>query len=367
MTNTDFKYTDLPILYSRTATGAITTWRVWTENDTVISEWGQVDGKLQRSQTVATSKNSGKANATNPAQQAILEARALFLKQKRKKYSETLEAAAESEAISPMLAKSFTDRKDKVVWPAFGQVKLDGLRCLSHLVDGKIMLQSRGNKFYTLPHIQKQLENILQPGVVLDGELYTHGISLQTINSYVRGQKPECSVIEYHVYDVVSDKPFSGRLQDLNELATCEGAPSVKVVETVKLDSEEEAVAFQASCVEQGYEGAMIRSAAGLYRYGYRSPDLLKMKTFQDDEFRIVGWQVGKGKFASVPTFKCVTKTGQTFDVTPRGTEEERLEMLKEANQSVGKLLTVKYFMLSPDSAVPLYPVGLNIRDESDL
>ncbi len=355
-----------PILYSRTSKGAINTWRTWTEGAQVFCEWGQLDGKMQISFYVAEGKNPGKKNATSAEEQAVKEAEALVEKQLRKKYSPTLEAAETSEAITPMLAKNFPDHKKKIKWPAYGQVKLDGLRALAHIKDGKVVLQSRGNKFYTLPHIQNQLASILKPGVVLDGELYTHGISLQTINSYVRGQKAECSVIEYHVYDVVSNKPFSGRLNDLNELATCEGAPSVKVVETVKLDSEEETVAYQAQCVQDGYEGAMIRTAAGLYRYGYRSPDLLKMKTFQDNEFEIVGWQVGKGRFASVPTFKCVTKTGQTFDVTPRGTEEERLEMLKEADQSVGKLLTVKYFMLSPD-LVPLYPVGLNIRDESDL
>ncbi len=358
--------TDFPILYSRTSKGAINTWRTWCVGNSVFCEWGALNGKMQISEFVTLGKNIGKSNETTPEEQAVKEAEALVEKQLRKKYSPTLEAAAESEAISPMLAKSFTDRKDKVVWPAFGQVKLDGLRCLSHLVDGKVVLQSRGNKFYTLPHIQNQLESILRPGVVLDGELYTHGISLQTINSYVRGQKPECNVIEYHVYDVVSDKPFSGRLNDLNELATCDGAPSVKVVETVKLNSEEEAIAFQAQCVADGYEGAMIRSAAGLYRYGYRSPDLLKMKTWQTEEFPIMGHKVGKGRFEEVPMIICGLPNGETFDVTPTGTMAERKELLDNIDKHIGSLYTVKFFDYSPYGK-PLYPSGVSLRDESDL
>jgi DNA ligase-1 len=350
-------------LYSRTAKGAVNVWKAWTEGADVVVEWGQLNGALQQSRFTALEKNAGKKNATTADQQAEKEVVALYAKQLRKKYSETLEAAVTSEAIKPMLAKTFEDHKSKVKWPAYGQVKLDGLRAMAYLKDGKVVLHSRGNKFYTLPHIQYQLQSILKPGMILDGELYTHGISLQTINSYVRGQKIECSVINYNVYDVVSDKPFSARLMDLDSLAETN---NVLVVYTAYLESEDQAVEFQSSCVSRGYEGAMIRSAAGLYRYGHRSSDLLKMKTWVDDEFEVVGWQCGKGKFEQVPTFKCKTVSGETFDVTPKGTEQERLQMLTEANLYIGKMMKVKYFDFSPDG-VPLYPVGLGIRDEADM
>jgi DNA ligase-1 len=360
-----------PILYSRTAKGAVNTWKVWTEGSTVVCEWGQVGGKLQISRFECTEKNIGRANETSAEEQAVLEAAAKHTAQLRKKYVETLDKATEETKISPMLAKLWEDHKNKVVYGAYIQPKLDGLRALALLKDGKVVLQSRGNKTYSLPHIERELATILQPGMVLDGELYLHGTSLQTINSWVRGKKPEAVKIQYHLYDMVTDDDFSVRTKKLEEviepnLMSGVPNPGLVLVDTHEVKSEEHVRQLQEHFIAKGYEGAIVRTATGKYRYGYRSPDLLKLKNWLDSEFRIIGFQVGKGKFQNVPTFKCATADGQSFDVTPKGTEEERLQMLKKAEQSIGQLLTVRYFMLSP-SGIPLYPVGGSIRHVDDL
>lgn len=358
--------TTFPILYSRTAKGAVNTWQVNTEGPEVICTWGQVDGKMQKSRFTAEAKNTGKKNATTAEEQAVKEAEALVVKQKRKKYSETLEAAQEDSQIRPMLAKSWEDQKHKIKYPCFTQAKFDGLRMMASLKDGKVALQSRGNKFYTLPHIEEALTKVLRPGMVLDGELYRHGVSLQTINSLVRAPKEESEQIQYWVYDMVTDRDFEHRSNELHALLDEVPLPIV-CVPTYTCDSEAEVNTCHRLCVEGGYEGAMVRSATGKYRYGYRSPDLLKVKSWLDNEYKIVGYQVGKGKFQNVPIFKCVTESGATFDVTPKGTEEERCDMLQRADSLIGQWLTVKYFQLSPDEQVPLYPVGLSIRIAEDM
>jgi DNA ligase-1 len=115
------------------------------------------------------------------------------------------------------------------------------------------------------------------------------------------------------------------------------------------------------SLVAQGYEGAIIRLVNGLYRFGYRSDTLLKFKRFQDEEFLVVAWGVGKGKFENVPIFRCQTADGKEFDVAPEGTEEERQEMLGNAHNIVGKLLTVRFFNWT-DDGVPRFPVGTAVR-----
>jgi DNA ligase-1 len=125
-------------------------------------------------------------------------------------------------------------------------------------------------------------------------------------------------------------------------------------------------IEYQKKFVEAGYEGAIVRNGKGLYREGYRSPDLLKVKTFSDDEFTIVGWKTGKGKFECCPIFRCVTAEGKEFDVTPKGTAEERSEMLRQADEIVGQLMKVKYFAYSPDG-IPLFPVGLSLRFPEDM
>lgn len=367
----------LPPLYSRTSKGAINVWSCWVEGDEVCVRWGQQDGKQQNARFKTEAKNLGRSNATTAEEQAILEAVSKWTAQQRKKYKTSLEDAKTNTDIKPMLAQEWSKQKHKLVWPVFGQKKFDGLRAMTYLKDGRPVLHSRGNKFYNLPHVEQALVSLLKPGMVLDGELYRHGVSLQTINSYVRGQKPEATDIQYHIYDMVSDKPFAGRKEELQRLIDDWAIPSVYtpivLVDTVELQSEEAVIRYQAACVKEGYEGCMVRSASGKYRYGYRSPDLLKVKSWLTEEFTIAAWFRGKGKFENVPTFQCLVDPNKsatednTFDVTPVGTMQERKEMLDNAHNLLGKLLTVKFFGFSPDDHKPLYPTGISIRHEEDM
>jgi DNA ligase 1 len=354
------------ILYSRTATGAVNVWRAWTEGPVIVCEWGQQGGKMQVSRATALAKNEGKRNSTTAEEQALKEVVALYAKQMKKKYSDSLETAGETKRIKPLLAGEWQKHKNKIQYSCHVQPKLDGVRTLGFRVDGKVVLQSRGGDFYDVKHIQDQLESVLGPDDVLDGELYIHGTPLQTITSLVRRPQPGSKSLEYHLYDVVvEDVPWSERYELLYGL-DLKGASHVGRVATLTANSEEEVIEHQKNFIEAGYEGAIVRNGKGLYREGYRSPDLLKVKTFCDDEFTIVGWKTGKGKFESCPIFRCVTAGGKEFDVTPKGTAEERVEMLRQADEIVGQLMKVKYFAYSPDG-IPLFPVGLSLRFPEDM
>ena len=89
---------------------------------------------------------------------------------------------------------------------------------------------------------------------------------------------------------------------------------------------------------------------------GYLTP------TRQDDEYQIVGFQEGEGVEIGCIIWKCVTKEGITFNCRPKGTHEARRELFKNAQQYVGKKLTVRFQELS-DDLVPRFPVGITIRD----
>jgi DNA ligase-1 len=363
------------ILYSRTAKDAVNTWYCYAEGPEVVTVWGQLNGAQQTTRFTCVPKNEGKKNATTAEQQAVKEVAALYKAQLRKKYSESIEENDADESISPMLAKKWEDHKDKLDYSkgVFIQPKLDGLRAIAVLKDGKVVLQSRGNKTYCIPHIEAALEYILKknPGIVLDGELYRHGVSLQTINSWVRGKKVEVRDIEYHIYDMVSEHDFAKRTSDLEKLAEdiCVSGvpnPALVLVETQPCESEEQAVALQAYFVSKGYEGAMVRVGTSKYKTGHRSADLLKIKSWVTEEFPIVGHKVGKGKFESVPMIVCSLPNGGTVDVTPTGTMEQRKELLANIQSYIGMPYTVKYFGLSP-YGVPLYPTGVGVRFPEDM
>jgi DNA ligase-1 len=364
--------TNLKPLYLYTASGALNIWMVRSEGNKVITSWGQVEGKMQTASFDCEPKNVGRSNATTAEEQADKEAQALWSKQLKKKYYLTPDEAIARLNLKPMLAHKWEDHKHKVSYPITVQPKLDGVRCVAYWKRNELVLQSRGGDPYNITHVKDVLKTCLPVGVVLDGELYSHGTSLQTINSLVRRPRyPDTNVIAYCVYDVVcpnQNMVWWDRRNWLDHFLSKAnispyvvwGVPSVSAV------SESDVYNIYKTVVEAGYEGVILREHSGEYKFGYRSQQLLKLKEWQDHEFEIIGWTVGKGKFANVPIYRCKTVDGKEFDVTPKGSDAERRQLLVEAPMSIGKLLKVQYFQLT-DDGVPQFPVGLGIRDESDL
>lgn len=363
----------LPTLYHKGKTGAIHSWKIWTEGADIVTEHGQVDGKKQIARKTAEPKNVGKKNATTGAEQAISEAESMHKYKLDRKYSLT-PAAAKEPVLLPMLAKVFEDRKKDIVYPGYLQPKLDGVRCIARLdAKGNVELISRNGKPYNCPHIIKDLEKlgVLKDGTVLDGELYVHGTGFQTITSWVKKLRPETAKIEYHIYDMPESNGIDvftwaeryielGYLVDLIEKKKI---TSLKIVETIQVKNEIEVYKHQSAFMEQGYEGAIFRNSAGQYQYGYRSNDLLKVKTFNDAEFEIVGFTEGIGKDKGTVIWICKTRKGDVFNVRPAGTYEDRQHHFTKGNDYVGQQLTVKYFGLS-DDGIPRFPVGLGFKED---
>lgn len=108
--------------------------------------------------------------------------------------------------------------------------------------------------------------------------------------------------------------------------------------------------------VEQlGGEGLMLRRATALHRGG-RSSDLLKVKSFHDDEALITGHEAGKGKYQGmVGSLICVNRAGVVFKVGSGLTDSQRVP---SAAPKVGTVITYKYFELTEDK-VPRFPTYL--------
>jgi len=359
----------LPMLYSRTATGAVNTWACWVRGESVIVEWGQQDGTLQLAEFVCKPKNEGRSNATTAKEQARLEAIAKWRKQIKKKYYEKLEEAENGPKLRPMLAKDFKKQK-KVQYPVDVQRKFDGVRCLAYWDGDRVELHSRGGDLYDVEHIRAEIQRFLRPGCMLDGELYVHGLSRQQITSLVKRPQDYSRSITYNVYDFVNlqdNDRWVMRKHLLQEWF--EQAQEVNlqdfIVETQTFEALDEAdiKALHDEFVAEGYEGAIVRLRNGEYRIGYRSPDLLKYKMFDDGEFKLTGYKTGKGKFKEVPIFECTMKNGKTFDVAPRGTTAVRKELLRTAKSLMGKMYTVRYFGFT-DEGLPCFPVGIGVREK---
>lgn len=369
---------ELDVLYHRGSSGAVYSWRVWTEGSDIVTEYGQVDGKKQIARKTAEAKNVGKTNETTVDEQAIAEAKAMWTHKLERRYRRTLAAAKTDEIFLPMLASDFEKRrgqkKEGHTYPADIQPKLNGVRCLAYWDGEELKLLSRGGKDYNIPHVVEALKTVLPLDMVLDGELYSHGESLQTITSWVKKLRANTAKIGYHVYDCVllnaREAQWPERHQALcNFTSTHKTALGnvVNLVETTTVSGEEGILEAYAKAIEQGYEGAVVRMFDGSeYRFGYRSKRLLKFKSFKDDEFKVVAFTTGVGKFEDCPIWVCETKDGKPFRVVCKGDMETRKQMLQEASTYVGQFLTVKYFELT-DDGIPQFPVGIAFRLPEDM
>jgi ATP-dependent DNA ligase len=369
--------TIFPKLFQKTSTGAIQQWQNWVEGDTIVTSYGQVDGKFQvTTDTIKAGKNKGRANETTVEDQAIAEAKARWTKKKKAGMVETIEQAQNDQVdetvikggIEPMLAHKYRDHSAKIQFPCYGQRKYDGIRCIAVIeTDGKVKLWSRTRKPITsVPHINKELAHLARNvTVILDGELYNHAYhdKFEEIVSLVRQQVPAPGheIVQYHVYDYVSDADFEDRNLVVKKLLLELNPEIVVPVETVPLRNEEELQERFAQFIEENYEGLMARNIKGPYQ-NKRSYNLQKVKEMADDEFLIVNVVEGRGKRAGQAVLMCQAKNGTVFGANPKGTDEYRQGLFKRSKEIIGKYATVQYQALSA-YGVPRFPVAKTVRD----
>ena len=88
-----------PTLYKKASTGKMWSWQISVNGAAIIETWGEIGGKQQStSDTIKEGKNLGRANATTPEEQALLEAEAKWTKKlSGHNYNESREAAEKGE------------------------------------------------------------------------------------------------------------------------------------------------------------------------------------------------------------------------------------------------------------------------------
>lgn len=362
-----------PWLYYKSKTGSLHRWRVWSEGAKVFTEFGQVDGKHQiTTGKVCEAMNTGKANARTAEEQAASVAKSMHDHKLNRKYSLTAAGAAElrSERRPPMLAHKLSDKPKAVRWPCDVQPKLDGNRCAVRWEDGEIKLVSRSTvKTYELPHLQKILAKVLPPDCEFDGELYTHGVHPQTINSWVTKNRPESAQIALHIYDMPvvdgdDSLPWEDRCARLLGLSGL-NVPGLEVVPTFVAQNLDEVMSVHLpGFLKDGYEGAMLRNLDGIYAWGDRSADLLKVKVFDDSEFEVISAGHGVGKDAECVVWTCKSAAGP-FTCKMKAPYEMQKKLYVERAKWIGQMLTVSYFGTF-DSGLPRFPRGIKFKVDGD-
>lgn len=374
----------LPTLYKRAVTGALLEWTIEIDGNRHRTLSGQVGGAITPTEwTTCKAKNTGRANATTDEEQALKDARSKWTKkQDREQFVEDKSKVDQKKFVQPMLAQNYSDR---VNTPAFQQalktgnvsvnLKLNGARCVASK-DG--LFSRKGSEWKSCPHIQTALQPLFQefPDLVLDGELFNDSLrqDLGSIISLVSKKKltdndlkKSADVVEYHVYDIVdTNENYYIRHERLRGLIQRLSHPQIKFVERFQVKTTEEIDDFLSQYEQAGHEGLIVR-VNEVYE-NKRSKNLLKHKSFTDDEFLIVGVEEGFGNLSGkVGAFILEDTRGVRFNSSPTGSHEYWEELWTNRDKLIGKYATVKYKELSPvterGGGVPSFGKVVAIRD----
>ena len=256
-----------------------------------------------------------------------------------------MNTTAQPIAIRPaMLAKNWTPGTRPDGW--WMSEKLDGVRAIW---DGEHFRSRGGNIFHAPAWFKAGL-----PALPLDGELFVgRGKFNQTV-SIVRSATADWSNVRFLVFDLQCDGPFEDRCRTLMAL----GLPAhVQIVEQVLCRSQAALDEFERDILHLGGEGVMLRAPRSPYD-GKRSGHLRKLKRFIDDEATVIDHQDGEGKHENrLGALVCQLADGTRFRVGSGFTDDQR-----EAPPTIGKMITFRYFELTPDG-VPRFPTFLSVRD----
>jgi len=191
----------------------------------------------------------------------------------------------------PLLAATLEDVR-QVIYPKILSPKLDGIRCI--IIDGVAV--SRNLKPIRNQYIQACLKGLPNG---LDGELIVGDafgeLVFNRTSSGVMSQSGEPN-FKFHVFDhAFAFAPYHRRWDDLL-MSSLDQHPNVQLVPHWDVKDEAQLIRIEQLCIDDGFEGIMLRSLDGMYKHGRSTLNeqiLLKLKRFKDGEAQITGYSEG--------------------------------------------------------------------------
>ena len=284
--------------------------------------------------------------------------------------------------IKPQLAKQADKVTNKKIFDKEWLIsrKLDGVKALFYYKDGEIHTASRGGSDYdystthlrTYQPLVKFFEE--NPTIILDGELFVRGKSLQQISGAARMEKNayDCEYLQYWVYDCYNmsnpEEKASDRwsflveeLNHKNEIFIYCSPEDDEVKDPVRLLNHQivngwnNMKSLHDKWVSEGFEGAVITDPSKSYKPGSRGNNLIKIKQYKSEDFKVIGYKLGL-RGSEDMTFTCELEDGRTFEAMPcgdRATKEEYVENFESKYK--GHKAECTYFNYS-DDGVPCQP-----------
>ena len=267
-----------------------------------------------------------------------------------------------------LLAKSCDEKTIKrMSFPAFSQLKADGMRINAHIVNGNVHLCGRSGKTVDLlGELDADLleiarcipiDNLMFDGELVveddDGSIMSRKKGNGILNKGIKGtiSQKEASRVRIRLWDVISQEAFRAerdeteyyiRFNLVKAAMAVADAPKADLIETIIVQDIAEAQAHFKKLLKQGEEGTLLKSFDHAWE-DKRSYGLLKMKAIQDADLEVIDWVPGEGKYEGIlGALVCQSSDGKVVVSIGSGfSDEQRLEFTRD--NTVGKIVEVLY------------------------
>ena len=132
--------------------------------------------------------------------------------------------------------------------------------------------------------------------------------------------------------------------------------------------SDEEAQQHLRAALDSGFEGVVIRTLHDEYMFGGRRTNMMKLKGLKHSEFKIIDVILKNRDSTRIYVdFRFTNDINDlTFDTPTQGTEEDREEYLNNAEEYIGKIVTIGFGERTVNG-LPFHIKTLNFREEYDM
>lgn len=234
---------------------------------------------------------------------------------------------------------------DKNVSGWYMSEKLDGVRAYW---DGKQLI-SRGGIIFAPPRFF--IKDF--PQTKLDGEFWSKRSDFSRISSIVNTHKPtnNWKHLTYNIFEVPNS---SGNL--MQRLAAVKESKYIKLIKQIKVKDKNHLEEFLKSVEQLGGEGIVVRDGSLDY-YASRNNSALKVKSYQDEECKIISYTDGQGKYLGmIGSLVCEMQNKKLLKIGTGLSNKERKNPPK-----IGTIITFKYYGLT-SKGNPRFPVYLRER-----
>jgi DNA ligase-1 len=241
------------------------------------------------------------------------------------------------------------------------EIKIDGVRCITIKQGDSVNMFSRNGKLLSgFDDIIAQVKLLPIDTVVLDGELYGKDY-IDTMNKLFH--KVSGKQANYMIFDTltleefqagVSKSDYFTRKENLKNLIFNDASSNLvridpfKIITNATVADIDEATQYAMS---MGFEGAMIKPLDGKYECK-RSYTWQKSKVFESDEFTIIDFEEGDGKYKGTLGKVIVDVNGVAVGVGSGWTDADRNEIWINKDKYLGNIIEVKFQERTKDNSL---------------